>query len=157
MNPDLICYKSIVFGLILQSGAESVLEIGLGALGSTALFILQNHPTIKFTSVDIERHPVVEILANNRNFNFILGSSDSFSLENMSYDLICVDGSHFYEAVKADIENIINRKLLNKGGYIILHDTNSGQIKNAIKDCQDIFAFEFLNMENLNVGIIKLR
>lgn len=48
-------------------------------------------------------------------------SDDFFKINQETFDLIFIDGLHHYDQVKRDFIN--SQKVLNKGGFIVIHDT----------------------------------
>lgn len=57
----------------------------------------------------------------NQNYKIFKGKSNNFFIQNSKkFNLIYIDGSHFYEDVKSDFENSLN--YLEKGGILICDD-----------------------------------
>jgi len=56
------------------------------------------------------------------NCNYVMTSDEFFKNNNKKYDLIFIDGLHEGEQVYKDIINSL--KILNDGGYIVMHDCN---------------------------------
>ena len=114
----------------------NALEIG-SYEGNSSFFFLNYFKNLNLTCVDtfvgsIEHDSLdFEKVYNNFKFNtdkykhrlkVIKDKSDNFfdKLNNTTYDLIYIDGSHFHEDVFNDAKNSF--KVLNKNGYLIFDD-----------------------------------
>ena len=111
------------------------LEIGTFE-GRSAVYISQLRNCSNITCVDSfkgsDEHKSIEINLVYKNFkknlgkikkkiSFIKKSSDNFFLKNnKKFDVIYIDGSHFYKDVKKDLNNSI--KCLNRNGILICDD-----------------------------------
>jgi SAM-dependent methyltransferase len=149
MNANLETYKFFVDGIIRQSRPKDILEIGLGPQNTTSEHILENFPEINLTTIDIRVQESQRLISKYKNFKFGVGESSNLPKE-MKYDLILVDGDHSYEGVLKDIQTC--KDLLKKDGYIIFHDTNAPQIKQALLAGEEV-GLDYFNLESSNIAI----
>jgi len=101
--------------LISKFNYTNYLEIGIDQAQC-----ISNITASKKTGVD----PSPDVLKMKlKNTEFICVTSDCFfSLYQDKYDLIFIDGCHYYQQVYRDIVNSINQ--LNANGTIVVHDCN---------------------------------
>lgn len=105
---------------------SKVLEIGFNS-GFSALLMLMSNPSIEVTCVDIACHgytvPCFHILQQyfgNRIHLFIGDSREVVPKIVSKFDMIHIDGAHFYDVAEADIQNSIEH--CNNGGILIFDD-----------------------------------
>ncbi len=107
-----------------------VLEIG-AHVGGTLWHFMQHAPKgSHFTEVSIGATPHIPLWvdwANQHGHGLEVIDADSTSLGSVDwmrkqapYDFAFIDGSHVYEYVSADWENV--RSMMRKGGIVALHD-----------------------------------
>lgn len=90
-------------------------------------------------------------------------TSDFFFSKNTSnFDLIFVDGLHTYEQIVKDVNNSL--KILNSGGYVILHDMFPRNWKECFMPAVtlgdwtgDVWKLAFSDFENLGLSFSLLR
>ena len=135
------CIKAII-----DSGEklDSYLEIGATAGGSA--FIMHyffNCRTIVL--IDNNQHPKAHIrpyVLRDIPHDEIIGNSHDLSTVNIlrswgvTFDVILIDGDHFYEGVKADINNYC--EFLRDGGFLIFHDSRIGAPYGTYKVAQGL-------------------
>jgi len=95
---------------------KSYLELGLyrGKTINNVSKYIDNKENV--VGVDISRDIIIDGVFYNM-------STDNFFIQNeKSFDMIFIDADHSYESVKKDFNNSL--KILNRGGIIILHDTD---------------------------------
>lgn len=116
---------------------NNILEIG-SYEGRSAIILLNFFKNSSITCVDIwnnqNEYAKLDMFEIEKNFDFnlneykdrvnkIKNSSDNFFNTNTNkFDLIYVDGYHYYDQVLRDAENSF--KILNIGGYILFDDYN---------------------------------
>jgi predicted O-methyltransferase YrrM/SAM-dependent methyltransferase len=109
---------------------KRVLEIGFNA-GFSSLLMLMSYNDMDITCIDINLHNYVVpcynvIKADYPNLNILLESSQTalpkLISQNMSYDLIHIDGDHSLSGATNDFNLCL--KLSKKGTIIIFDDTN---------------------------------
>jgi len=149
---------------------ENFLEVGCAAGGNTFAF----NDFFNFSNVvliDDNNHPKhtlrKDILKNVKYTEFV-GNSQSVEAKSfvefldIKFDLMVIDADHSYQGVKNDTQNFI--EFLNKGGYLIFHDTEicdgvkawSNELKNGfLKDIE--FVANYVNHERplCGLGIFK--
>ena len=123
-----------------------ICEVGFNA-GHSALLMLSgcSTPTIEFTVFDIGQHnytrPCVEYIQSQfpkATLEYIEGDSIVKMAEYVqdhpervgTYDVVHVDGGHTLECITADFANA--KKLVRKGGIIVVDDTNIDYINAAV-------------------------
>ena len=133
---------------IMESGVEinNYLEIGSAAGGSLYLFNyafnLKNMVIIDDNKhhKHIYRPWVIKNISGNVN-EFIGNSTDESVVKSvkdlgLGFDIILIDGWHGFKEVVADIKNYAG--LLNKGGFLILHDVETfGYINKIWRELKD--------------------
>ena len=85
-----------------------------------------------------------------------MDSIDYYKNNNEKFDIIFIDGDHSYEGVKLDYENCL--PILNDGGYIVLHDINSGGCPGVVRLWNEIKnenSLEFIKSNSCGIGIWK--
>ena len=115
------------------------LEIGIFE-GRSIIYICEKYKDIKVTCVDpYDKYENIESSAKKQEMSNIyktfqnntknlrdrinhhkINSSDFFKINNKTFDIIYIDGSHFYLDVYNDFKNSLN--CLNDGGIIIFDD-----------------------------------
>ena len=115
------------------------LEIGTFE-GKSAIYICENFENIEVTCVDpFDKYETIESLVKkqdmkkiydtfqsnikvfkNRITHYKISSNEFFKKSNELFDIIYIDGSHYYIDVENDFKNSLN--CLNKGGIIIFDD-----------------------------------
>jgi len=119
---------------ILDTGEtiNSYLEIGSAAGGSAFLIEHFFHPG-KIVLVDNNQHPKAHIrpyILRDIPHDEIIGNSHDEGTINrvkdlgIEFDCLMVDGDHFYEGAKSDVDAYGN--LLKDGGFLIFHDSKIG-------------------------------
>ena len=103
----------IINKIIKKNGFTSYLEIGV-------------NDAVNFNAIECESKTGVD--PNVEGDNIFTQTSNEY-LENSAreYDCIFIDGDHTYTQSKEDLYNCLMR--LNKGGLILMHDTNPNNIK----------------------------
>lgn len=100
--------------------------------------------------------------------NVRLSSDDFFSLNTQKFDVIFVDGLHYYEQVKRDVFNSL--KFLNENGIVIIHDmlpiTKKQTLVHPISDNPPRFygwvgdvwrlSFDLMVEKNINFKIVNI-
>lgn len=148
---------------------ESYLEVGSAAGGSVFLI---NHffKPVKIVVVDDNKHPKAhlrpyilrdipheEVIGDSHNKNTV----DQIKELCGSYDLVLLDGDHFFNGVMEDIKNY--GSLLNDGGFLIIHDTQMGHpfgAGKAFEKAKESFEFigEFVSEKHsrqCGVGLLR--
>jgi predicted O-methyltransferase YrrM len=126
-----------LYRLIIDHNIKSVLEIGsFHHLSSTAFLqgLKDNGSNGHLMSIDINYpEPEFEFEGNTPIWTKLqMSSFDVLPSLISGFDLIFVDGEHSYNAASTDINNAKN--IVNKDGFIIVHDSNYGPVKRAIND-----------------------
>jgi predicted O-methyltransferase YrrM len=116
----------------ITKNAKTLMEIGFNG-GSSAEIFLQNNPYMTMVSFDLGEHNYV-LPANEYidaqfpdRHKLILGDSaykvPEFTQENpnTTFDVIFIDGGHFYNFAKSDMENSFH--LSHKDTIVIMDDT----------------------------------
>jgi hypothetical protein len=148
----------------------NMLEIG-SYEGNSSVFFLKYFPNLNLTCVDTFEGSIEQ---KNKNFNqvyenfkfnvsdykerlkVVKDTSDNFfkSTNVVFYDLIYIDGSHYYKDVLSDAKNSF--KLLNKGGYLIFDDFLWGFYsdinENPIGAIKVFFKENFFNLRIVSIG-----
>ena len=120
--------------ILLSKNKIRAMEIGFNA-GHSAEVFLQHNPEMILTSFDLGDHSYISTAKEyidttypNRH-TLILGDSRTtiptfikeHSTENITFELIFIDGGHEYEVVKSDLENC--SKLANPDTLVVIDDT----------------------------------
>ena len=132
---------------------NSYLEIGVTAGGTTYIINNYFHPA-NIILIDDNQHPKSRlragILSNIPTKQFIGISQnqtiiDSISALDLKFDLIFIDGNHYYANVMADINNYT--PFLSIGGFVCFHDTAFAGlgVDDAIKELSKNTDFTFIN------------
>jgi len=167
---------------LLKKKGISYLEIG-SFEGRSAVFILELGIADKIICVDafLEPRAIQNINKERKSLDYAQGfinlknnihkgttsnncitkiiketSDDFFLLNTETFDLIYIDGSHYYEDVKKDFKNSL--KILNKGGILICDDflwdyySNSREnpmlaILECYKDYKSYLTVRFVNYQ----------
>ena len=125
-----------VFGLVRQTEAAKVIEVGRYKGGSTILIAAAMNGQGQFWSIDIGEKE--ERLYGNRSlrpfdeqisdkfsqlgltFEMIVGDSYTLDIDTGEVDLVLIDGDHSYEGVKNDFERFGRR--VRVGGAVLFDD-----------------------------------
>lgn len=149
---------------------ESYLEIG-SAAGGSAFIINHFLKPDKIVVVDDNQHPKAHIrpyILRDITHDEVIGNSHddatATQAENFDiiFDLLMVDGDHFYEGVKADVETY--GEFLRPGGFLIFHDSQIGapygcyQVSQELKqDKRWCLVGEFISVKHKPCGIALFR
>jgi len=161
------CIQAIIdSGLVINS----YLEIGSAAGGSAFLINKFFHPA-KIVLIDNNQHPKAHIrdyiLRDVLREEIIGNSHNQSTIESLrrlggNYNLMMIDGDHFYEGVKADVENY--RQFLSDGGLLIFHDSVVGAPYGCYQVAQELkqdkrweIVGEFISETSTKCGILLLR
>lgn len=155
-------YKFIVEGIIKQIDAEYILEIGLGREAYTAevcLNYLKNKNKGKYLVLDF--NPLPEALEKLNKYDKSLWelrvgdtTKDEHLFQNCHsnrFDLILVDGSHWWTHVVSDIQKIILNGCAKEDSLFIFHDTNGSHVRQAIIETSKIFNIQTFNIPKANL------
>jgi hypothetical protein len=116
--------------------SNTILEIGFNA-GHSASIMINGDKSIKFTTIDIGRHPYtkkcVEYMQQKYQIEYLEGNSRNI-LPNYNpgrtFDLIHIDGCH---GVVTAIKDILNcKKLANMDTLVLIDDIDNINIKNLV-------------------------
>lgn len=157
--------KLLVF--LREQKAETYLEVGVGKGGSFMLNTLIQ-PNLKVShavdlctyhlnqDVDIKEKIQYLNTATSIDAKFFNMSSDDFYARNMNtYDIIFVDADHNYSGVSRDTFNAL--KIINKGGYIILHDIAGCEgVKRVWEEMKQYQYTSFVYSTTCGIGILKI-
>ena len=127
---------------------RKVLEIGAHAGGTLWHFMQHSPKGSNFTSVSIGSTPHIPLWvqwANEHGHGLEAIDADSTSLASVDwmrlqapYDFAFIDGSHWYEYVAQDWENV--RPMVRKGGIVAFHDvTDHGGMPNERVDVPELW------------------
>jgi hypothetical protein len=123
--------------IIKNDALKNVIEIGFNG-GHSADTFLKNNPNINLVSFDLGDHHYVkhgkayiDTTYPNRH-TLILGDSrltipEFIKTVNIKYDLIFIDGGHYYDIPEADLRNC--RLLAHKNTIVIMDDTKRTDVK----------------------------
>ena len=139
---------------ILESGEpiESYLEIGVAAGGLAYLMNHFFHPE-NTVLVDTNEHPRCvnrpQVLAGIR-ITEVIGKSGDESVRDAVvglghvFDAMMIDGVHYYENVKKDVEMYAG--FLRNGGFLMLHDSalNNWGVPRVVEELKANPAFAFI-------------
>ncbi len=128
-------HKRRNFALYAASGSR-MLEIGFNA-GHSALLALSINPQLRYTGIDLGRHPYTRPCADYLREVFsprfdILYSDSRKGLTDLSrshpehFDLFHVDGGHGIELARSDLLDVIG--MARPGQIILIDDTNAFHI-----------------------------
>lgn len=107
-------HSNFLCELIRGCNYRSYLELGV-YIGETLVPI--SKMVDRYIGVDINPHPLIEPV------NMFYGTTDAFFAQNKNmYDFIFIDADHKMNSVHSDLMQSL--AILNKGGLIILHDTD---------------------------------
>ena len=120
---------------ILDSGEPIVRYLEIGSAAGGSAFIINHYFKPKtIVLVDNNQHPKAHIrpyILRDIPHDEIIGNSHDEGTVgriremDMLFDVMMIDGDHFYEGVKADIENYA--EFLRSGGLLIFHDSQIGK------------------------------
>ena len=137
-------FAACIMAMIDSGGkVKSYLEIGAAAGGS--VFIMNHYFGPRIVIVDNNQHPKAHIrpyvLRDIPHDEIVGNSHDETTVEavrslGVTFDAIMIDGDHYYEGVKADIENYA--ELLKPGGFLIFHDSQVGAPYGCYKVAMDL-------------------
>lgn len=119
---------------------KKILEIGVYCYTSSFAFLkyLETNKDAILYSVDpLHRMATLwhkDPQVNSRWFRVISRSQDFLPHLNEKFDFIFIDGDHSNEGVKEDFRNCM--KIISDNGTIVLHDTGSRKLKNAILELE---------------------
>ena len=146
------------------------LEIG-SAAGGSAFIINHFLKPDKIVIVDDNQHPKAHIrpyiLRDIPHVEIIGNSHDTATASRVYdmgvlFDILLIDGDHFYEGVKADVETY--GEFLRPGGFLIFHDSQIGapygcyQVSQALKqDKRWRLVGEFISVKHKPCGIALFR
>ena len=117
-------HSDFIVDLVKIYNPKVYLELGLYD-GET--FFKVTPLVTKAIGVDIKQHPNLKT-KNYSNMAICICTTDYyFEQYSATYDMIFIDADHCYNSVKTDFHNSIRH--LNKGGIIILHDTDPSEVK----------------------------
>jgi len=157
-------------GINLYNKKINMLEIG-SYEGNSSVFFLKYFPNLNLTCVDTFEGSIEQ---ENKNFNkvyenfkfnvseyenrlkIVKDTSDNFfqSSSISFYDLIYIDGSHYYKDVLNDAKN--SYKLLNKNGYLIFDDFMwnfySDPNENPLGAIKVFLKENFFNLKIVSIG-----
>lgn len=127
-------HEDFIYNLALIKKPKAYLELGL--YQGNCINKISNHIKDKTNVIGVDLYQEPSI-----NGTFYKMSTDSFfEKNNKFFDMIFIDADHSYESVKKDFFNSI--KFLNRGGIIILHDTDPENDKLFDKGfCGDAYKF----------------
>jgi len=139
---------------ILESGEpiKSYLEIGVAAGGTTYLMNHYFHPET-IVLVDTNEHPRCvnrpQVLVGIRTTE-VIGKSGDDSVRDAVvglghvFDAMMIDGVHYYENVKKDVE--MYATLLRDGGFLMLHDSalHKWGVPRVVAELKENPAFAFI-------------
>ena len=96
-------------------------------------------------------------LLHNCNVELIMGLSENINsvFRDRKFDLIFHDADHSYEGVYKDL--IILKKILNKNGYICLHDANKCKAFGVHEAIEDICGQEYYEKIAMHGSIATLK
>lgn len=153
-------YGRFLFWLKAQ-GIKSWLEIGIGKGYSFILNFLtasvEKADAVDICLFDTADNIKVKLEQNNTGESirfFTMTSEEYFKNNNDHYDGIMVDGDHSEEGVRHDFEKAKER--LNPGGFIVLHDINSGACPGVVKLWSEIKnerCIEFIDSDTCGIGV----
>jgi len=144
MKENFISYKYIVEGLIKQTNAKYILEIGLGP-GWTAekcLEHLTSKQDGKYTAIDMSPPEEGLNILNKYDKKFWeLKVGDTTKddgvfqdFHNQRNDIILVDGSHWYSQVATDIHKLIIYGCAKPETIFVFHDSEGSHTRYGIAE-----------------------
>jgi cephalosporin hydroxylase len=68
---------------------------------------------------------------DKQNVKCIIGNSLTVNVEDRDFDIILLDGSHTYEETLGELIKYV--PMLRKGGYLMLHDHQILEVRNALE------------------------
>lgn len=139
---------------------NSYLEIGVAAGGMTYLMDHYFHPE-NIVLIDTNEHPRCvnrpQVLAGITTTEIIGKSGDESTWKRMSalckvYDAMMIDGVHYYENVKRDVE--IYAPYLRDGGFLMLHDSalQNWGVPRVVAELKENTAFQFIGEWTTKTG-----
>lgn len=116
----------------------TMLEVGLNA-GFSALLVLLSNPKIHIIGYDLGEHVYARRCIETLQFDFpgrlevVFGDSRETLplLGSKVYDFIHIDGGHSEEVAKSDVKEA--SRLLKPNGFLLIDDTNLGDVQKAIR------------------------
>lgn len=163
-SPNLYNYCNILLGLCKQLNVTNCLEIGVGPDAATADYILCNYwnPEFVYYGIDNDINPLaVQTLSKHNPKRYKIISGDSHDKEIYvllpKFDIICVDGNHSCEGVFGDLMLIHRLNTLSQSGLILLHDTTSPLIQDAMELARKQLNMEFFNYINGNFALAQYK
>jgi predicted O-methyltransferase YrrM len=122
---------------------KRILEIGFNA-GHTSELFLKSCPEAEIVSFDLNYYPYTAVSAQyisskyQDRFTFIEGNSrdtvPAFA-EKGKFDLIFIDGGHYYEICLQDIQNCA--RLAHQNTLLWIDDFNCQDVLQAVTDCEE--------------------
>jgi len=129
----LACYGKveILKKIVSNKQIKNVMEIGFNA-GHSSVIFLENNNNINITSFDIDEHDYIHVGKKYIDANYpgqhtlIIGNSiqsvpNFINKNNITFDLIFIDGGHDYNVARVDLENC--KKLSHANTIVIMDDT----------------------------------
>ena len=142
---------------------KNILEIGLNA-GHSACILLNSTDCEEYHAFDICRHNTEQKAVNElkKYFNIKLYAGDSvvtvpafFEDNDTKFDLVFVDGGHFYECAFSDISNTIHN--LNKNGLMLIDDFYSSEIVRAYDDVKGQIPNFNQQFQEIDTGALRFK
>ncbi len=127
----------IINTLIDTFGLRSYLEVGVC------------NPRLCFDKINVEDKEGVDPAGKCK---YQMTSDEFFKVCDRKYDLIFIDGLHEAEQVYRDIENAL--KVLNEGGFVVVHDCNPLVVGETIYNYSGTVYKGFIKARN-NIGARK--
>ena len=128
--------KNIVW-LAKQVKGDTVLEIGFNAGFSTLLLLLSN-PHLKVVALDLGEHDYAQKCFHTLQKDFpdrltVMFGDSRKTLPSLTTTFSCIhiDGGHSEEVAKSDVQQ--SRRLLKPNGFLLIDDTNLGDVQKAIQ------------------------
>ena len=157
----------LVYSLQNRQISNNILELGTGyghSLVCLALAAKAIDGRVYTIDNDVERvnriaRPTINKFDLQNYVGFIEGDTLSTQiidkLANFTFGLIFLDSSHLQIPTLTELSTY--SRLLDKGGYLVLHDTNEESVKHALSEFlsnrgdEFILALEFIQMPSLTV------
>ncbi len=131
---------------ILESGEPMKIYLEIGSAAGGSVFIMHHFFSLdRIVVIDDNKHPKAHIrpyILRDIPHDEILGNShdDGTAAKVRSlgilFDAFMVDGDHFYNGVKADVETY--GEFLRPGGFLIFHDSRIGKPFGCYQVFQDL-------------------
>ena len=123
---------ALLFRLVRSKPAAQIVEIGRFCGGSAFLFAVASDHDSMVTSIDIapQNDELLQIALKKSGLahkvHLLVGDSHDSEAKVDFYDLIFVDGDHFYEGVLKDYEHW--KKAVKPDGYLVFHNAAAGRL-----------------------------